>query len=292
MKFIFLITIFISSITRASSVAGPHIVTLTSDSILHSLDEQLYFKTSQLMYVLAEEADPVTRNEFWIYNNKKQKIYLTSAFNIKELDQDILLLPHDTGIRPYALRKTLEKDNDDGMLFSTDFCFHLEQFAIGSLNTIYQLQSNTASSYRYEIRSTFITKKRIHYGFNINFQNISWLGVNEQIRLSSLSLGPSLSIKILKNNLLGLTFLTSAELSPISQAKSSTYTDNYYGYTFDTGIEADFLNSFGTFTLGSHFRYHTLLLKGTTRPGILSMNREYNLSSIGLSLGYKMDWEL
>lgn len=275
----------------ASTVREPYLVYLAPKSKLTSLGEHKDITTDKAMYVYVLEENPNNRKQFWVYNNKKEKKYITSAFNITELDPELRLLPTVDGNKIYRQKRILQTD-DSEMIFETNINLHFEQVSTSELNSLYTAQPGSSSSIRYEVRTLFQTKLPLQFGINLNYQGISLGNTDEQIRLSLLSIGPGFRYKFLKNDQLALSFLGSAEFTPLARSTSSKNIDNFSAYSFDVGFEGELPSTFGTFTLGTHFRRYILNLNNTTRVDATLMQSEYNLSSLGLCLGYKFDWDL
>ena len=275
----------------AAAPREPYLVYLAPKSKLISIGAHKDIVTDKAMYVYVLEENLNDRKQFWVYNNKKEKKYLTSAFNITELDPELRLLPSVDGSKIYRQKRLMQTD-DSSMTFETNCNLHFEQVSMSELNSIYPSQPGSSSSVRYEVRTLYLTQLPIQFGVNLNYQGIYWSNACEQIRLSLLSVGPGFSYKILNNDQFALSILGSAELVPLAQSKSPQNVDNFSAYSFDVGIEGEFPSSFGNFTIGTHLRRHFLLLENTTRTDATIMQGEYGLSSLGLSLGYKVDWDL
>lgn len=275
----------------AATPRDPYLVYLASKSKLLSVGEHKDIVTDKAMYVYVLEENFNDRKQFWVYNNKKEKKYLTSAFNITELDPELRLLPSVDGNKIYRQRRILQTD-DSTMTFETNFNLHFEQVSMVELNSLYPTQPGSSGAVRYEVRTLYLTQLPIQFGINLNYQSIYWNNADEQIRLSLLSIGPGFSYKTLNNEHFSLSILGNAEIVPLAQSKSTTNTDNFSAYSFDVGIEGELPSSFGNFTIGTHLRRYFLQLENTTRTDASIMQGEYSLSSLGLSLGYKIDWDL
>jgi hypothetical protein len=286
LKYILIISFAILSLTSIGLSAEPHLVYLAAKSKLMTIrnNKEIITDTSKLVYALEE--NPNDRKQYWIYNNKKEKIYLTSALNITEMENDYNLFQYEKSNKVYAATQ------DTKMPFESAFNVHLEQVSMSDFSALYSAQTNTATATRYEFRTLYHTPMPICFGFNLNFQNIYWANGDEQIRLTLLSVGPSFSYKILKSDFLSLSMLGSAEIAPLAQSTSVLYNEKFSAYSFDAGFEGEVSNPYGIFTFGTHLRQYLLLLKNTSRPNLTPNSSEYKLTSIGLSIGYKVEWEL
>jgi hypothetical protein len=291
--FIFLIAILYSSFLLAESppTQSPYIVLIPAGSILTAVNTGKKIVTDHDMKVYTLEESETERTVFGVYNNKMKKKYLTSALNIKDLDPDISLLPN-MNVVTGKKKSNVFKSKDDEMQFESSFYLHVEQLSLSEFNTIYTSQNSNAKSTRFEFRTMYNTLASIRFGLNLNFQNIYWPNGNEQLRLSILSIGPNFSYQILKTSGPSLFFLVGAEIAPFAQNKSKLNVENYYAYAYDLGVEAEFPTDIGIIVLGSHYRNHLLLLKDSTRAIVGIYQKEYDLSSLGISLGLKVDWEL
>lgn len=264
----------------------PHLVYLAAKSKLISIATQKELITEKAKMVYALEENPNDRKQYWIYNNKKEKKYLTSAFNITEIESDYNLMPQLEKTKAY------QGVQDSVMPFESVFNVHLEQVSMSDFNTLYSAQTNTATATRYELRTAYHSTLPIRFGLNLNFQNVYWNNADEKIRLSILGVGPSFSYKLLSSDFFSLSILGDAEIAPIAQSTSSLYTENFNAYSFGTGLEGEVSNNYGIFTIGTNLRQYLLVLKNTSRTNIAPTSREYKLTSIGISLGYKIEWEL
>jgi hypothetical protein len=276
-----------STLAAATSLSRePYLVYLIPQANLESLADQKTIVTDHAMFVYALEENEITREKFWIYNNKKEKKYLTAVTNIRAIDPDIALLSKESESSFY--RATPDKT----MYFQTNILLHFEQISMNSLAAVYRAQTNSANANRYELRTLYNLGLPIHFGLGFNFQSIYWPNGEEQERLSVVSIGPVFSYKLLSSHLLALSISASAALAPIAQGTSSQNTDNFYGHSFGVGMEADFPSLVGNFSLGTHIYRNILLLKNTTRTNLAINPEEYTLSSFGISVGYKFDWNL
>jgi hypothetical protein len=83
-----------------------------------------------------------------------------------------------------------------------------------------------------------------------------------------------------------------AEIAPVAQCRSTLNKDNFYAYALDLGFEVEFPTTYGMLVLGSHLRNHLLLLKNSPRTNVGIYQKEYDLSSMGISVGLKVNWDL
>ena len=271
----------------------PYQVYLKPKSILIALDDHKEIVTQKGMYVWALEENPNNRSSFWIYNNKKEKMYITSANNIFEHDPELRLLPSEQERENKMYwQKRIRQEPDENLAFDTNVAMHAEQLFMGDFNGIYLNETGNNQAIRYEMRTLYKTGLPWQLGLNLNLQNIFMQNGGEDVRLTILSLGPSFSYSFYQNNTYTLALLASAEIAPIAKASSALNTDNYSNHIYDVGLEGSFPTTYGFFTLGTHLRQQFLEMHDTTRNNLGVVPNECKITSLGISLGYKIDWDL
>jgi hypothetical protein len=269
----------------------PYLVYLLPGSKIELIEDQSVIYTSKGMYVYAMEVNLNYRKEFWIYSTKKEKKFITSAMNIKELFPEMRLLPFVPEDHGYEQKRIIRTD-DKLAPFETNLALNFEQMSMNEMSPIYSTQSGSMTATRFEIRSLYQTEKPLQFGANFNFQNIFWDNSSESIRLSLISVGPVFSYKLLEQENFSLSLLASAELAIMAKGSSAQNNEEFSSHAFDIGLSGDIPTEIGMLTLGTHIRRNYLLLNNTTRTNLTAPPNEYQLTSLGISLGYKFDWEL
>jgi hypothetical protein len=132
----------------------------------------------------------------------------------------------------------------------------------------------------------------VQFGLALNYQSAYWKNDFEEVRISILSFGPHFQYNFYRNEGLIFNALLGAEVAPIYKGTTATYTDKYSAALFDLGVESEWDSVIGKWSLGSHFRHHEISLDHTTRPNSAITPKEFSLNSLGIMLGYKIEWEL
>ena len=158
---------------------------------------------------------------------------------------------------------------------------------------ILQNDINNIFSPRYKINTHYISKTPVNVGFNLNLQSSSWRDQNQTSSdLNILSFGPELKFKIITQDEYELSSVTSFEFCPSYNISTSTGKDTFSSYIWGIGINNQFETRVGKINASLEFRKHYLTLNSTTRSSFELKPNEYVISSLGLSIGYKFDWEL
>lgn len=286
--------LFILLITLTQVFAKePYQVYLMPKSVLIDLEDKSEIVTVKGRYVLALEENPNNRHNFWIYNKDKKKVYITSAKNIFIHEPELRLLPSEQEKENKVYwDKRIRQEDDTKASFETNFALHFETLSMTELNGIYQNQNGSTGATRYEVRTFYMTEQPWQFGLNLNFQSIYWDNGDEKEKLAILSLGPSFSYTFYNYDSYIFSLLVAAEIAPIAKASSTLYTEKFGAHAYDLGLEAEIPSEYGRFTLGTHFRQQFLTLRETTRTELGELQSENKISSLGFSLGYKIDWDL
>lgn len=289
MKTCLLILIFSFSLKAQEQI--PYTVFLKEGSLLTNLKDHSEVKLSKGIYAKVFELNPKRRDVFNVYDKKGIPQYLVSAQYVEEIAEDINLLPTINPEKVYP-PKTIFRAENKFALFDSQLNIHLETLGVADLNSIYNDRNTTASATRYEIRTLYVSELPVEFGFNLNYQSAYWKNDEGDVKLSILSLGPQFKYPFWSGESYKINALFSGELAPVYEGSTALYKDKYSAMLYDFGIESDWNSSLGIFSFGSHFRHHEIALTQSTRPNLETTPKEFSLNSLGLMVGYKIEWDL
>ena len=243
------------------------------------------------IYVNVLETNANRRELFLVYNKKGIPLYEIKAEGIVEIDQDIKLLPNVDAEISYPAHAKLAAD-DKVVFLNTHFNLHFDNLQTTPFNTIYNVDLTSVLGTRYEVRTLYVSRLPVNFGFGINFQNASWSNEFDQIKLSIMSLGPQIEKQFYADDNMIVSVLAGAEFAPIYRTSSGDSVEKYKAMLFDLGAEATWETRFGKWSLGGHYRRHDLTLTESSRAGLNPVPEELIINSIGAMVGYKYEWNL
>ena len=132
----------------------------------------------------------------------------------------------------------------------------------------------------------------IQFGLSLNYQSAYWKNDIENVKISILSFGPHFQYNFYNNENFKANALVGAEAAPIYEGLSASYKDEYSAMLFDMGVETEWISPVGVVSIGSHFRHHDLTLTKSNRSNLQLTPKEFSLNSLGLMIGYKIEWNL
>ncbi len=230
-------------------------------------------------------------NILYVHDKNGNAKYQTTGDDTSTAAEDITILP-EVNAEKINPPKSVFKTENKFALIDTQFNFHVDNVALSNFNEIYNDQISSVVAARYEARTLYVPEAPIHFGLGLNYQSVYWKNDIEQIRLSILSLGPQFEYRFYKSDDFIATAIMGAEIAPIYEGKSANYLDKYSATLFDLGFETLWNTSMGLVSIGSHFRHHELALTQTNRPNLLLTPKEFSTNSLGIMIGYKIEWSL
>lgn len=241
---------------------------------------------------MAKISNPDPReNILYVHDKDGKAIYQTTSDATSAVAEDIKILPEINAEKIYPPKSVFKAENRIA-LFDTQFNFHADNLALSNFNQIYNDQISSVVAARYEVRTLYVPEVPIHFGLGLNYQSAYWTNSIEQIKLSILSFGPEFEYKFYKTDSFIANALLGAEIAPIYQGTSATYTDKYSATLYDLGIETLWSTSVGLVSVGGHFRHHEIALTQSNRPNLLLTPKEFSTNSLGIMIGYKVEWSL
>jgi hypothetical protein len=289
----FFFLLFLSTVLWAE-VVTPYTVYLKEGKRLINLKDNTESILSKGIYAKVLELDVKSRNQFYVYDKTGKAIYLTDAYGMVEIADDIRLLPSLDAQKIYPPKSVFKAENKTAS-FDTQLSVHLDNLNLGTLNGIYSEEIQNVFSPRYEIRTLYAPELSFHFGLNLNYQSSYWKNDSEEVKLSILSFGPVFQYNIIHDDDIKIKGLMGAETALIYSGTTDKYKDDYSALLFDLGIESEWTTTIGPVSIGAHYRHHELKLKKTSRDSTQFPSTGYSfysLNSWGASIGYKFEWGL
>jgi hypothetical protein len=269
----------------------PYTVYLKAGTELTSTKDQSVSILSKGIYASVLEINPKRRTLFNVYDKNGIVRYQTTSEGVVEIENDIKLLPGLNAEETYPAKSVFNAENKVAK-FGSQFNIHFESFQLSHFNEIYKDEITSVFSQRYEVRTLYNPEWPLKFGFGLNFQNAYWKNNIESIRLSILSLGPHFQYTFFESEDVSWSASTGVEIAPLYESSSSLYSDNYSAVLYDAGLESVWKSEYGLFSLGSHFRFHDIVLTKSNRPNRELKPKEYSLYTLGVMIGYKLEWDL
>lgn len=289
----FFFYLFLSTVLWAEEKT-PYTVYLKEGKRLIRLKDNTESILSKSIYAKVLELDVKRRDQFYVYDKTGKAIYLTDAYGMVEIADDIRLLPSLDAQKIYPPKSVFKAENKMAN-FDTQFSVHLDNLNLGTLNGIYSEEIQNVFSPRYEIRTLYAPAWPFHFGLNLNYQSSYWKNDSEEVKLSILSFGPVFQYNIIQDDEIKIKGLMGAETALIYSGTTDKYKDDYSALLLDLGIESEWRTTIGIVSLGAHYRHHELKLKKTSRDSTQFPSTGYSfysLNSWGASIGYTYEWGL
>jgi hypothetical protein len=293
MKFILFFIFFIISLSAiAKSERKLFLVFIKPNSTLVDLQTDQVFSNQKGFYANVLERNTERRDQFYVYNKSGKAEFLIDSHDIVDIENDIKLLTEERGnviFPPPTQFKTTNKI----FSFESEFNFNLDQVDLSSLNEFLQSDVNNITASRFKINTHLISVLPINAGINLNYQTSSWHDQNKiNSRISILSTGPEFKFRMIERDTYRMSALISYEFCPIYSINSDQGTDKFSAFLWDLGLQNVVDTKLGNFNFGLDFRKHYLTFKNSTRAIPTIYSNEYSVTSLGISIGYKLDWEL
>lgn len=295
LKFLSLLLFCLCGLLTFKNVAAqdvkPYTVYLKEGTLLKKLSDKSQVTLSKGIYAKVLELNPKRRNRFYVYDNNGIAVYETSALGVVEIADDIRLLPDVDAEKIYPA-KSIFKATNQFALFDSQVSVHFDNLGVSSFNSVYSDEITTVLSTRYEVRTLYVSDLPFKFGFGLNYQSAYWQNDFEQVKLSILSFGPHFKYNLYTSDRFNLQWTLGAELAPIYQGTTEYFTDKYSAQLYDLGLESEWKSPLGILSLGSHFRHHEVALSESDRVNLTLTPKELSVNSLGVMLGYKIEWEL
>ncbi len=285
------ISILFVSYKSLSEDLKPYTVFLKPGTVLTSLSDKSDVILEKGLFAKVLELDPRVRDLFYVFDKDGLAKYQTTSLGIEEIAGDTRLLPDINAEKIYPPKSVFNAQNAMAE-FDSQFNIHIDNIQLSNLNDIYNDQIQNVMSARYELRTLYITHLPVNFGLSLNYQSAYWKNDSEQVKISILSFGPHFQYKLKESNDFKLNLLAGAEVAPIYQGRSSHFIDEYSASLFDFGLEGQWQSPIGIVSLGTHLRHHEVALSKTDRTNTTVVPKEFSLNSYGLSIGYKIEWDL
>lgn len=291
LNFFLVLLLLFSSFSLSAQELRPYTVFLKEGTLLKKLKDNSEVILSKGIYAKVLELNPKRRNRFYVYDKNGLAAYETSAEGLVEMADDIKLLPDMDAEKFYPPKSTFKMTNQIAT-FDSQLSLHFDNLQLASFNDIYNDQISSVLSTRYEARTLYVSDLPFKFGFSLNYQSAYWKNDFEDVKLSILSIGPHFKYNFYKTDGFNAQCILGAELAPIYQGSTADFTDKYSAQLYDVGIESEWQSSLGIFSFGSHFRHHEVALSESNRINLALTPKEFSVNSLGVMLGYKIEWEL
>jgi hypothetical protein len=291
MKNTFLIILLFLSFKIMAETQSPYTVFIKPGARLTNTLDKTEVILEKGIYAKVLEINPKRRDIFNVYDKSGLIKYRVSALDLVEIAEDIKLLPQINAEKIYRPKSALKAEQAFAR-FDSQFSVHVDSLQISDLDNIYFNQASSVFATRYEARTLYVSELPVEFGFNFNSQSVYWKNEAESVKISILSLGPQFKYKFYQDNDFNLHALLGAEIALLYKGSTDLYNDKYSATLFDIGIESEWQSSLGLFSFGSHFRKHSIALTESNRTNLELVPKEFSLSSLGLMVGYKMEWDL
>ena len=293
MSYFYTFTLFIYCClcSLQASEAKPYLVYIKPGSILTKISDKSEVKIDKGIYAKVLELSKTKREQFYIYDKEGDAKYIVDSINLVEVSDDIHILPDINAEKTFPVQSIFKTENKLAN-YHSQINLHFDNLKLSELNNIYNDQISNVLATRYEIRTLYVTNLLFDFGLGLNYQSAYWKNDVEQVKLSILSLGPHFRYNAYTNNDFNLNIVGAGELAPIYQGRSTLYTDKYSAMLYDLGIESEWETFIGKLSIGSHFRHHSIALTESNRSDLQVTPSEFSLNSLGIMIGYKIEWEL
>lgn len=269
----------------------PYTVYLKEGTVLVKLKDKSEVKIEKGFYAKVLELNPQRRNRFYVYDQQGVPLYETTAEGIVEIADDIRLLPNVDAEQVYS-PKSVFKTTDKVARFDSQLSLHFDDLQLTPFNDIYNDQTSSVLAARYEVRTLYLSDIPFKFGFGLNYQSAYWKNDSEEVKLSILSVGPHFKYNFYKMGRFNAHAILGAELALIYQGVTDNFKDKYSAQLYDLGVESEWLSPLGLVTFGTHYRHHQVALSESNRTNLELPPKEFAVKSLGIMLGYKIEWEL
>ncbi|MFA6238908.1 MAG: hypothetical protein WC635_16340 [Bacteriovorax sp.] len=269
----------------------PYTVFLKKGTLLTNLKDKEKLVLPKGIYAKVLELNPKRRNRFYVYDSNGIAAYETSAEGVVEVEEDTRLLPNIDAEKSYPA-KSVFKTTDQFARFDSQLSLHVDNLQVSAFNEIYNDEISSVIANRYEVRTLYVSDLPFKFGLTLNYQSAYWKNDFEDVKLSILSVGPQFKYTFYKTDNYNAHAIAGAEYALNYEGSSASSVDKYSAQLYDIGIESEWLSPLGILTFGSHYRHHEVALSSSDRTSFLVNPKEFSVTSLGIMLGYKIEWEL
>lgn len=288
--FIFFISTFLILLKAAEKDDQLIRKLIKNGSKIYSLDESASYLLPEAKYFFVSYDDPEKPTFVTLHDRHMKAIFKTSYQNIVDTDAVTQIDPNFDSTAEYK-NPTRFQSADKKFEFNVRPSISFENVNITELSEIYQSELSSATGNRFELKTIIPSSLGIDFGISLNYQSIFWDNSLEEVQFSSLNAGPYLEIPFGNLAYFKPNFNIGAELSLSANGSSGNFRDEYSKTVWHIGLQNTFDTNYGPFLAEIFFRKHELLLSKTNRP-IESKSKTYNVTSIGIALGYRWDLSL
>jgi len=292
MKKLVITMVMIIANSLSAEEIKPYIVYLKPGTILTRLSDKSEFTLPKGQYVRVFETNYKKRDLFYVYDDKGKPKYETTAKGIVEVDQDYALLPKiraDVVYPPPSEFKLSDKTRN----LESQFNLHVDNLQTDNFTSIYSDNISSVTAPRLELRTMYTRPDfPISMGGTINYQSTSWQNEVDRVNLTIISFGPLVQYDFYKHEKQKVAAILGAEFAPIYRTSTNESEEEYSGMLYDIGVEGTWDTEYGLWSLGSHYRQHTISLEKTNRVGLNPVQERLSIKSLGVMIGYKYNWSL
>ncbi len=286
-----MIRVFIALIFFSLSVAAEELESrsIKKGAMLFSPDEKDIFILDKSRIFFVSYDDPENPLFVNIHDKNKKIVFKTKYENIENIDEILQLNPIFDHKAIYKKATTYQTINND-FKFNLLASYGYERVDISDLSEIYDANLENANANKFDIKVTFPSELGVNFALNLNYLNITWDNTENEYKFNTVNLGPQLEFPI---QVFGFnpSINLGAELSVISEIKTAGIKDKYTKSLWHMGIANDVETVFGKFNFELFYRLHDVLFKESSRS-LETANKEYTLSSFGISFGHRWDFNL
>ncbi len=264
---------------------------LKANSIIEDLKKGTPYRIEKGMLFWGKPLNAEDRSEYLIYNRDDVAKFKVSSQFVSYVEDDVRLLPNEKGDKVYPPIDYLGQTSNQYKLYNS-YNFYLDNMFTSALNQIYSDELESILSPRYSVNFLIKPNLPLYFGGQVNFQSLTWKNDIESVRLNILSFGPSFKYEILKESDVQIYLGSSFEYCPIYSASTENSKDKFSAYIYGIELSSDYKTSIGDITFSTSFRNHHLTIAKSNRTDLELTPNEFNLTSFGVSIGYKTEWDL
>lgn len=281
-----------SSVSWAQDIneAEPVLKLVKAGAKIYSLDEKEQFLLDETRYFYVTYDDPEKPTFVNLLSKDKKIIYKTAYKNLNDVDDVINIEPKFEAKNVYKKQTRFQSD-DKTFQFNLLPSISYESTDISGLSDLYGSELSTANANRFSVKAVVPSTLGVDFGLAINYQTLFWENESEEVKLNSVNAGPYIQIPLKEWAHFKPVITLGAELSLSATGKSGLYSEDFSKTVWHLGLSDTFNSKIGPFVAEVFYRRQELILEKTTRS-FNNTSKEFNLTSIGFSLGYRWDYHL
>ncbi len=289
MKWLWIVFIWISF--SYADEAKPYRVYIKPGAILKKINEKKSFALPRGIYAFVLDRDFNRQEDLYVYDKKGNPLYEVDGNDIVEIESDIALLPNPKADTRYPIPSTFKAFNKH-FYFDTQFNVHFDQISTNKFSELNTQENSRAVGNRFEIKTKALTLFPVDFGITVNYESSTWSSEFEDVSLAILSFGPFIEKSIYEEDKFSVFLNFGAEVAPLYRTKSVNFKDDFQGLLVDLGADGLWDTEYGKWSLGAHYRYHDLTLLNGENKNSQVVPRNFIISTIGMMIGYKYEWNL